>query len=249
MLGELPAAGRPGIAPDLDTIAYFDESTPEYHPDRLAHAIDMIRRRVPPGASLIDIGCGTGNTLEALAAETGVRDLTGIDVSSRCLEKAHARTGCATLNGSILDRDFLGAVERRFDVAVLAAVLHHLIGPTRAASRHYAALAIENALALVRPGGILIIVEPVFYPAPAMDAVFYVKKAVTRVTRHRAPILGEWNNVGPPVVSYLTNEQLAAMAAGGGRRIVERRVEPQRLAWLPGLLLRRYETTIALDDA
>jgi hypothetical protein len=57
----------------------------------------------------------------------------------------------------------------------------------------------------------LIVVDEGFSPAKAVDAVFYLKRAVTRVTSRRIGILGEWNNIDPPVVFYYTNEQLVEM--------------------------------------
>src|SRR5215213_7255254 len=73
---------------------------------------------------------------------------------------------------SILDEDLPARIGRRFDFAVLAAVLHHLIGPTRRASKGLAESALRQALALLEPGGHLFVVEPIVYPPVAMDALF-----------------------------------------------------------------------------
>ena len=62
---------RPLGVTDLDGPDYWD-----YFGDRLvAHAA------IPPGASILDIGCGTGSSLFPAARQTGSRGyVTGIDI-------------------------------------------------------------------------------------------------------------------------------------------------------------------------
>jgi SAM-dependent methyltransferase len=141
-----------------------DAGTPEYDATRFAPAAEWIRRLASEGSTLVDVGCGTGNVLAYLRAETGLRRLTGMDVSPRCLEQARERAGCETHRGSILDADLVKRLAGRFDFAVLGAVLHHLVGRTRRASRERARRALAHAVSLVRPGGHVIVHEPVFYP-------------------------------------------------------------------------------------
>jgi SAM-dependent methyltransferase len=242
-------SGQRGLK-DAATAAYFDAYIPEYSLERLAHVVDFLRRRAAPEASLIDLGCGTGNTLAELQAATPVADVAGLDVSARCLARTRERLGCVTYHGSIFDPGIVDAVGRRFDFALLAAVLHHLIGRTRTESRRYAQRALENAARLLLPGGHLLVLEPIFYPPRAMDAVFYVKKAVSRVTTHRVPILGYWNNIGAPVVSYYTNEELEEMVTSvDGLEIVERHAEPALLGSVLGRVIRKNDTTLVARSA
>jgi SAM-dependent methyltransferase len=232
---------------DEDTIAYFDDHAPEYSVERLARAADMIIKDGPSDAALVDIGCGAGNTLAYLRGATGLRTLAGIDVSKRLLERTRERVDCETHLGSILDADLVQRLQGRFEYAVVAAVLHHLIGRTRRESREHATLAIHNSLRLLKPGGLLIIVEPLFGPPLAMDAVFWIKKGLTRVTSKRVSFFGTWNNLGPPVVSYYTREQLLRMidSAAGAQR-VELEVLPGHLPPLLRPILRRADLTAAI---
>lgn len=239
----------PAQAPrDEATVAYFDSHVPEYSVGRLDRAVEFIRAHAQPGASLIDLGCGTGNTLAYLHDQTPIGDVAGLDVSARCLEIARQRASCETYLGSIFDRSIVPAIGRTFDFVVVAAVLHHLIGRTRSASRAYARTAVGNALALLPPGGHLIVLEPIFYPSWAMNGLFYLKKGVSRITDRRVPIGGYWNNIGPPVVSYYTNEELRDMVLAGGR-VREVVFEPDE-AHVPRLVrrvMRKTNTTLIVE--
>jgi len=233
---------------DQDTVDYFDEYTPRYWENRVNYAIEVINQHAREGEDLLDIGCGVGNVLQHLAQRTPLAPIYGMDVSSRCLAKARETLGCETLLGSIIDDDFVRSIGRQFQYATMMAVLHHLIGRSRTQSRSMAYRAVANALSLVKPGGRLIIIEPVFYPPVVMDALFYVKKFTTRITSRRIPLFGNWNNIGAPVVSFYTNEDLHDMIERAGGSIESERCDEleiklvQRLAFIR----KRFDTTIVI---
>jgi SAM-dependent methyltransferase len=237
-------------ARDAGTEAYFDARAPEYDAaSRFAPAAEWIRRLAGEASSLVEVGCGAGNVLAYLRDETGVRRLAGIDVSPRCLERARERTGCETHAGSILDASLLARLAGRFDFAVLGAVLHHLVGRTRRASRDRARRALAHALSLVRPGGHVILHEPVFYPPWAMGILFYAKKVASALTSRRLELFDRWNNLGAPVVLYYTNEDLRRMVEADPRaEILDVLSVP---AYLPSLqralgVRRREDTTVVV---
>jgi SAM-dependent methyltransferase len=196
---------------DPKTEAYFDKRTPEYSTNRFDFAVEFIREQIGDDLRLIDLGCGTGNILDYIRKNTTISHFCGLDVSVNNLAKTTELLGCKTINGSILDPTLPKNLDGKYDIAILAAVLHHLVGNTRQSSFRNALSAIRNASGYIKPGGYLIIVEPVFYPARIMDLVFYIKKLTTSITSRRIPIFGKWNNIGAPVVSFLTNEQLQKM--------------------------------------
>jgi len=237
---------KTGGATDARTEAYFDSRTPEYDAaSRFAHAAHWIRRLAGEDSSLVEVGCGSGNVLAFLRDETGVRRLAGIDVSPRSLERARERTGCETHLGSILDAGLVARLAGRFDFAVLGAVLHHLVGRTRRASRERARQAVAHAASLVRPGGHLILHEPVFYPPWAMGLVFYAKRVASAVTPRRLELFDRWNNLGAPVVSYYTNEDLRLLVEADPRaEILDMRSVPAYLSSLQrAVAIRRREDT------
>jgi SAM-dependent methyltransferase len=240
------SAGAEPVSHDQGTVDYFDQHLIDYGVARLEFAAHAIDSRKTEGASVVDLGCGTGNTLAHVREVTGLTDLVGIDVGERLLEKTRERVGCETVLGSILDTQLAETHRERFDFAIVAAVLHHLIGRSRKESKAFAGQAVENGLTMLKPGGHLVVVEPIFYPSLAMDALFYLKKSVTRLTSDRVKILGKWdNNIGAPVVSYMTNEELFELVRAGGRaEIVDKEVAPERLSRGVDAVLRKTNTTV-----
>jgi SAM-dependent methyltransferase len=248
-MGDPGVTGAAAGARDAGTEAYFDTRTPEYDPARFAPAAEWIRRLGSADSSLLDVGCGNGNVLQYLRAAAGLRRLAGVDVSARCLDQARQRAGCETHLGSILDADLVRRLEGRYDFVVLGAVLHHLVGATRRASRARARVALSHAVSLLRPGGHLLVVEPVFYPPWMMDVVFYAKKAAVTLTARRLELFGPWNNLGAPVVSYYTNEELRGMAADDPRaELLELRSAPAHLPLLQraAFIRRREDATLVI---
>ena len=252
MLGARLPSGYRGVMsrdPATDaTVAYFDEHCPEYSTGRLAWAAEWIAERHGAEASLADLGCGAGNILAYLRERTGIHDVAGIDPSTGLLEVARARLDCPTYPVSVLDPQIEERIPDRFDVVVAAAVLHHLVGRTRRASRRLAGTAVAQALRLVRPGGHLVIVEPVFTPRLPMAILFHTKQLVARFTDDRVPLGNYWHNVGPPVVSYLTDPQLEASARAAGGEVVARHTEPRDVAGLLRLagIRSRHESTFVV---
>ena len=232
---------------DPETVAYFDANVPEYSVERLEHAAAFIGERTDGDSSLIDIGCGVGNTLEFVAKATRIGSLAGIDVSTSCLTRTGERVRAELHHGSILDRGFVDGIGARFDFALLVAVLHHLVDKTRRRSRRNAETAISNALRLLRPGGSLIIHEPAFEPRLAMDAVFHLKRSVSVMTNHRVPVFGYWSNIGPPVVSYYGVEELERMIERENGAVVSRWTNQHALDRPLQLILRATDVTLAVE--
>ncbi len=109
----------------------------------------MIDAEIPYGASVIDVGCGTGQLPCFLALKD--RRVTGVDYSQRSLDLARTLAGRLALKNvefrrvNILDWDMpLSA----FDYVFCNGVLHHTSDPYRG---------FQNLAAITRPGGFLVV--------------------------------------------------------------------------------------------
>ena len=83
--------------------------------------------RYAAGKSVLDLGCGPGNTANEMAP--GYRTYVGVDISETALEKARRRTeanGRADKN-SFVRGDFLGYVPpQKFDVILFREAMYHV---------------------------------------------------------------------------------------------------------------------------
>jgi 2-polyprenyl-3-methyl-5-hydroxy-6-metoxy-1,4-benzoquinol methylase len=199
---------------DQQTHDYFDDFTPHYPPERFNFAIEFLRENAEPDASLIDIGCGDGANLHLIKTQTDLTRFTGMDISEKYLEKARNQVGCETVNGSILDDMFVEQHRGKFDYCTIGSVLHHLIGGTRAESTRLAIKCMENSMALLKPGGHMIIYEPTHGPQFLMTIVFWLKKIIGGIVRKRVEVGPNWINFGQPVVSYYTVQQMEQFLNG-----------------------------------
>ena len=234
---------------DQQTVEYFDQHTPEYSFQRFRYAIEFIGSHASAESTLVDVGCGSGNILEYVRSETPVQNVCGIDVTPNYVARTRERIGWAFL-GSVLDGGFIEGLPKKFEFVLLGAVLHHLIGNTRKESKRNAEIAIKNALTLAKHGGYVIVFEPVFYPSFAMDVLFYVKHFVTKFTSGRVQVLSKRNNIGAPVVSYYTNEELHGMIEHTGLcKIVGLEVKELTISPLMRAagITRRTDTTIVVQ--
>jgi ubiquinone/menaquinone biosynthesis C-methylase UbiE len=122
----------------------------------------LLRRELPPGGSLLDLGCGTG----LLRAAAGSREWTGLDRDAGALRVARRRALLPSDRFVEGDARNLPFEEGRFDLALCHGVLHHL--DDRDAARAVAELA-----RVVRPGGTLLLCDLVRDGAPPYRRFFY----------------------------------------------------------------------------
>jgi len=134
-----------------------------------------------PGARLVDVGCGTGADVLALAAlvEPGGR-VVGIDASSEMIREARRRAGGprAAVDFRAGDVRRLPLPDASFDGCRAERTLQHLDDP---------AAAVAEMARIVRPGGRLVVAEPdwgtLVVDSPDPDTARVVTAAAARRVR------------------------------------------------------------------
>jgi len=107
---------------------------------------ERIRSMVRPDDAIIDVGCGTGSILRALAAD-GFADLHGLEISEYSIARLR-REGITMWHGRLPN---LPLPEARFDVVIASQVLEHIIRRMRF---------MREVHRVLRPGGRALIFVP-----------------------------------------------------------------------------------------
>ena len=128
---------------------------------------------VPETHAILDIGCGAGNqALNLLQVFLGA-ECTLLDISPAMLERAKERVGAAAsvpviaVEGDIRTAELPKA---KFDIAVAAAVLHHLRDEDDW-KRTFAKIH-----SLLKPGGVLLVSDLICHANPKIEANFKVRQ-------------------------------------------------------------------------
>ena len=108
---------------------------------------ELVRRRTPRGARVLEIGCGLGGVLRHLEREYGTH---GVDLSSFALGRARSDLARSTL--AVAEATELPFREQTFDAVLAKHVLEHIADPAIALA--------EIARVLRSPGGLLVYGTP-----------------------------------------------------------------------------------------
>jgi SAM-dependent methyltransferase len=104
------------------------------------------------GKTVLDVGCGDGTYTFELAAE-GPTHVLGVDAASVAVDRARARAaerGLTNVEFALGDAYELEKLGRRFDVAIIRGVLHHLYEAERAVR---SVLQVAREIVIVEPNG------------------------------------------------------------------------------------------------
>lgn len=193
----LTAAGREVLERELQSTAritqrMFEAAVPDRigYQERLA-AMDLTRSHkrimldalaLSPGHRAIDLGCGPGADLAALAAAvTSSGSVLGVDNDPAMVERARARSAdLASVEVRLADVHDLPVADASLDRAWTDRVLQHVQDPHRV---------LAEARRVLRPGGRLVVAEPdweslVFDHPDAETSRAYTRHLVERVVRN-----------------------------------------------------------------
>jgi SAM-dependent methyltransferase len=128
---------------------YADREGERLH-DQAGALVELLHHDTsyPPGARVLEAGCGVGAQTVTLVANSPGAHFTSIDVSADSLAIARERVTAA--NVEFLQADLLGFQAEPFDHVFVCFVLEHLRDP-------YAAL--RKLKALLKPGGTITVIE------------------------------------------------------------------------------------------
>lgn len=94
----------------------------------LASYLDALE--LPPGARVLEIGCGSGAIARVIAAREGVGEVVGVDPSDVFLARARRLAeGMPNLTFAVGDGRDLSYDDHSFDAVVCHTVLSHALGP------------------------------------------------------------------------------------------------------------------------
>lgn len=141
---------------DLAQVAAYDDRMASFRNVEAENREMLGMLGLPPGAAVLEIGCGTGRFARAAAA-AGMA-VSVADVSAGMLEYVRQRAGAEGLPEIVarqcgfLTMDFPAA---GFDAVVSGAALHHLPDAWKL-------VALRNVLRVLKPGGQMILRDVVF---------------------------------------------------------------------------------------
>lgn len=102
--------------------AEFDDKFRDYAPYR-EKIVEFQRRFLPPGAAILDVGCGTGINAQILLAKNSRYDITGIDLSAEMIALARRKVPDASFR--VVDMRALQPLET-YDAIIAAFCIVHL---------------------------------------------------------------------------------------------------------------------------
>lgn len=199
------------------TKKYFDRYKPHYSRDRIAPALAYLKGK--KDFTLIELGCGDAINLKRIAELTKNARFFGIEESEGYKESWPFQSG-DFIALSVLDDNLEKKIDQKFDYVLIAYLLHHLVGKSRRQSLRNVDKCLRVAKSMLKKGGSIMIVEPVFEPSFLMTLIFYVKKICSLFSKNRIGIFGYWNNIGSPIVSYLSRKQLEEIIERNGLKII-----------------------------
>ncbi len=216
-----------------------------YSTERAAFAVEFIKKAAAAGSNFLDIGCGVGNIMEFIHHETGIKKVEGIDISENCVRIA-ADKGMNVKRVSVLDSCFEKKIGKKFDFVLLLSVIHHLPGRTRKEIRKNVVKALNNAGRVLKPNGFLLIGEISFKPKIIMPVGFYIKKAISSITRN--PIRLGKISIGMPIACCWSKEQLFSIIKEAGFELVKTE-ETKKKTVLPFVSVRHINIAAQLKKS
>ena len=173
--------------PNAEVLIASMASTARWEATVRLRAWERAQLALAPGDRLIDVGCGLGEAVLALAEDLdGTGEIVGVDASERMLDVARARAAAARCRVRFTrgDATALDEPDGAFDAARAERLLQWLRDP---------AAAVAELVRVVRPGGRLSLIDTdwsTFEIDVGDDALAGLVRDLMRTERHRASTVG-----------------------------------------------------------
>jgi len=118
---------------------------------RLQFIIATLKEHLPPGGTVLDVGCGNGIISRGVGRE-GFQ-VFGIDISDKAIEKARSLTTLPNVKFEQISAEQLVADGNRYDAVICSEVLEHLNQPEKLLKVLYESLTPNGVLIVTVPNG------------------------------------------------------------------------------------------------
>jgi len=187
---------------------HFDKLTVEYFNSQPSGAYTSVERHKRSGfvehvsafqpVLMLDLGCGQGAFASLVKQYSPATKVICMDISPGML--IHAPEAFPRVVGSALAPPILS---ESVEMVHVQGLLHHLVGPTRAASRQFASQALFQATRILKPGGHLLLGDVYYEPGWIGGTIFWIKRGLTWIFGNQ-----RLRGFGAPVTSFYTRSQL-----------------------------------------
>lgn len=167
-----------------------DREFHDAHREDIAVNIERLLGRSLSGLSVLDIGCGWGQTMKYLASK-GAR-CSGFDPAPEAVAYVQS-TGLECVRAGMERMDVFGG--RRFDVVLLMNVLEHLSEPVDVIA--------EIRASVLKEGGLLVVEVPNDFNA-------------FQIAAQELHALSQWWVAPPAHLNYFSSSTLSALLCGSG---------------------------------
>ncbi len=173
---------------------------------RRRHTEVLIEQTAPAGKTALDVGCGDGGLVRALA-RAGAQAI-GLEISEGQLARARAAEAVSGADYLAGQAEHLPFPDRDLDLVIFFNSLHHI-------PRHKMDAAVEEAGRVLKPDGLLYVAEPLA-EGPNFDVVRHFDdetqvRAAAHRTLQRAAAAPGWQDLGETF--YRTSSAYADFAS------------------------------------